>query len=160
MEHRKALLPMKGDTMKKVVFSLGLGIAMLVAGQPQTPMTPEQQALQKTMKTLSKGLSRIQHGILYNDRDELLAGVRMLKRTEEGFLTRHGEALKKYMPENPKFAVSLAKLSEKNIERYIRMMREDIFSRHDYSRITAGYTHIMQECVGCHQKLRRWKWEE
>ncbi|BBG65590.1 hypothetical protein NNO_0887 [Hydrogenimonas sp.] len=144
--------------MKKMVFSLGLVISLSVAGQPNTPMTPEQKALQKTMKTFAKGLSRIQHGILYNDRVELLAGVRMIKRTEEGFLTRHGEVLKKYMPENPKFAVSLAKLSEKNIERYIRMMRSDIFSKQDFSRITAGYTHIMQECVGCHQKLRKWKW--
>ncbi len=144
--------------MKKVIFSLGLVISLSVAGQPHTPMTPEQKALQKTMKTLAKGLTRIQYGILYNDRVELLAGVRMIKRTEDGFLTRHGEALKKYMPENPKFAVSLAKLSEKNIERYIRMMRSDIFSKKDYSRITAGYNHIMQECVGCHQKLRKWKW--
>jgi len=144
--------------MKKAVFSLGLGIAMLVAGRPQVPMTPEQQELQKTMKTLAKGLTRIQYGILYNDREELLAGVRMIKRTEDGFLTRHGEALKRYMPENPKFALSLARLSEKNIERYIRMMRSDIFSKKDYSRITAGYSHIMQECVGCHRKLRRWKW--
>ncbi len=144
--------------MKKVIFSLGLVISMLVAGQPHTPMTPEQKALQKTMKTLAKGLTRIQYGILYNDRDELLAGVRMIKRTQDGFLTRHGEALKKYMPENPKFAVSMAKLSEKNIEKYIRMMRSDIFTRQDYSRITAGYNHIMQECVGCHQKLRKWKW--
>ncbi len=151
-------MSMKGVVMKKFLFSLGLAGSMLVAGQPTTPMTPEQKALQKTMKTLAKGLTRIQYGILYNDKTELLAGVRMIKRTEEGFLTRHGEALKKYMPENPKFAVSLAKLSEKNIEKYTRMMRSDIFSRQDYSRITAGYTHIMQECVGCHQKLRRWKW--
>ncbi len=144
--------------MKKVFFSLGLVISLSVAGQPHTPMTPEQKALQKTMKTLAKGLTRIQYGILYNDQDELLAGVRMIKRTQDGFLTRHGEALKEYMPENPKFAVSLAKLSEKNIERYIRMMRSDIFSKKDYSRITAGYTHIMQECVGCHRKLRKRKW--
>ncbi len=144
--------------MKKVFLTLGLGIAMLVAGQNYKPMTPEQKALQKTMKTLAKGLTRIQYGILYNDRTELLAGVRMIKRTEDGFLTRHGEELKKFMPENPKFAASLAKLSEKNIEKYIRMMRSDIFNRQDFSRISAGYSHIMQECVGCHQKLRKWKW--
>ncbi|BDY12125.1 hypothetical protein [Hydrogenimonas cancrithermarum] len=145
--------------MKKIVLALGLGLAVLVAGQAQKPLAPEQKALKNTMQTMSKGLMRIQKAILYNDKQELLAGVRMLKTVQPGFLTEHGEALKKYMPENPKFAVSLAKKSEQNIERYVRMMRSDIFSKHDYSKISAGYTHIMQECVGCHQKLRQWKWE-
>ncbi|WP_456451999.1 hypothetical protein [Hydrogenimonas sp.] len=145
--------------MKKTLLAIGLGIVMLGAGQTNPPMTPEQKALKTTMKSMADGLMRIQKAILYNDREQLLAGVRALKRVEPGFLTRHGEALKKFMPENPKFAMSLAKLSEMNIERYVRMMREDIFSKHDYSRITAGYVHVMQECTGCHQKLRRWSWE-
>ncbi|SFP36157.1 hypothetical protein [Hydrogenimonas thermophila] len=146
--------------MKKILLALGLGIIMLVAGQAEKPLTPEQKALKNTMQTLSKGLMRIQKAILYNNKQELLAGIRMLKTVETGFLTRHGEALKKYMPKNPNFAISFAKLSEKNIERYVRMMRSDIYSKRDYSRITAGYTHIMQECIGCHQKIRQWKWEE
>ncbi len=145
--------------MKRIVMALGLGIVMLGAGQTNVPMTPERKALQKTMHSMADGLMRIQKAILYNDREQLLAGVRALKRVQPGFLTKHGEALKKYMPDNPKFAMSLAKLSEMNIERYTRMMREDIFSKHDYSKIAAGYTHIMMECVGCHQKLRKWRWE-
>ena len=146
--------------MKKLLMTLGLAIVMLGAGQTNPPMTPEQKALKDTMTSMADGLMKIQKGILYNDREVLLAGVRALKRVQDGYLTKHGEALKKYMPENPKFAMSLAKLSEKNIERYVRMMREDIFSKHDYSNIAAGYTHIVQECVGCHQKLRKWKWEK
>ena len=145
--------------MKRTLLALGLAVVMSGAGQTNPPMTPEQKALKTTMTSMADGLIRIQKAILYNNKEELLAGVRALKRVQPGFLTRHGEALKRYMPENPKFALSLAKLSEKNIERYVRMMREDIFSRHDYSRITAGYMHIMQECTGCHQKLRRWRWE-
>ncbi len=146
--------------MKKLLMTLGLAIVMLGAGQTNTPMTPEQKALKETMTSMADGLMKIQKGILYNDREVLLAGVRALKRVQDGYLTKHGEALKKYMPENPKFAMSLAKLSEKNIERYVRMMREDIFSKHDYSNIAAGYTHIVQECVSCHQKLRKWRWEK
>lgn len=146
--------------MKKLFLTLGLGIVMLGAGQTNPPMTPEQKALKDTMKSMADGLMRIQEGILYNDRETLLAGVRSLKLVQEGYLTKHGEALKKYMPDNPTFAMSLAKKSEMDIERYVRMMREDIFSRHDYSNIAAGYTHIVQECVGCHQKLRKWRWEK
>jgi cytochrome c556 len=145
--------------MKKILLTLGIGIVMLVAGQSEKPMTPEQKALKNTMQTMSEGLMRIQKAILYNNKEELLAGVRMLKTVQPGFLTQHGKALENYMPNNPKFAVSLAKKSEQNIERYVRMMRSDIFSKHDYSKISAAYTHIMQECVGCHQKLRQWKWE-
>ena len=146
--------------MKKLLMTLGLGIVMLGAGQTETPMTQEQKELKETMKTLAGGLMRIQEAILYNDREELLAGVRMLKRIEDGYLTKHGEALRKYMPDNPEFAMALAKKSEINIERYVRMMKEDIFSKHDYSNIAAGYSHIVQECVGCHQKLRKWRWEQ
>ncbi|WP_201352996.1 hypothetical protein [Hydrogenimonas urashimensis] len=146
--------------MKKLIVTLGLGIVMLGAGQTNSPMTPEQKALKNTMTSMADGLMKIQKGILYNERETLLAGVRALKRVREGYLTKHGEALKKFEPDNPKFALSLAMKSEQNIERYVRMMREDIFTKHDYSKIAAGYTHIMQECVGCHQKLRKWTWEK
>ncbi|WP_353662390.1 hypothetical protein [Hydrogenimonas sp. SS33] len=146
--------------MKKILLTLGLGIVMLGAGQTKTPMTPEQQALKNTMKSMANGLMRIQKAILYNDRVLLLAGVRDLKRVRPGFLTKHGEALKRFMPDNPEFAMSMAKQSEMKIQKYVDMMREDIFSKHDYSRIAAGYTHIMQQCTWCHRQVRRWAWEK
>jgi hypothetical protein len=144
--------------MKKLILMLGIVTPLLFAAQPEEAKTPEQQELQGTMQTLSKGLMHIQQGILTNDKEELLTGVRMLKRTEEGFLTRHGEALQKYMPESPKYAISMAKTSERNIERYTREIRSDILSKKDYNRVTRGYTNMMIESVKCHQKLRKWEW--
>ncbi len=145
--------------MRKVAMILALGALVLMAGQPQKSMSEDEKALKSAMSSMADGMTRIQKAILYNDKEQLLAGVRALKRIQPGFLTKHGESLKRFMPDNPKFAVSLAKKSEVNIQRYVDMMREDIFSRHDYNKITAGYTHILSECVGCHQKLRKWRWE-
>ncbi|MEA3419622.1 MAG: hypothetical protein U9Q90_09510 [Campylobacterota bacterium] len=144
--------------MKKLILMLGIVTPLLFAAQPEKVENPEQKALQSTMLTLSKGLMHIQQGILTNSKEDILTGVRMLKRTEEGFLTSHGEAMQKYMPENPKYAISMAKQSEINIERYTREMRSDILSNKDYDRVVRGYTNIMKECVKCHQKLRRWEW--
>ena len=143
--------------MKKLILTLCMITPLLFAGETETIKAPD-KALQNTMVTLSEGLMRIQQGILYNKKEEVLAGVRMLKQTKEGFLTRHGEALQKYMPENPKFAMSMAKLSETNIESYTREIRSDILSKKDYERVTTGYTKIINECFKCHQQLRRWEW--
>jgi cytochrome c556 len=144
--------------MRKALMALALGALVSMAGQPQQTVSPEEKALKEAMRSMADGMTRIQKAILYNDKEQLLAGVRTLKRIQPGFLTKHGEALKKFMPDNSKFAMSLAKKSEIHIQRYVDMMREDIFSRQDYSNIAAGYTHILSECVGCHQKLRKWRW--
>ncbi len=128
---------------------------VLYADSSEAP-TQKEKELQKTMQSFSKGLELIQYGIIYNDKIKMESGVRKLKMGEKDFLERHGETLKKYMPKQPDMAMQLATSSYTRMNKYIMQMHEGINSVHDYSTVAADYSHILQECVGCHQKIRKW----
>ncbi|WP_457592511.1 hypothetical protein [Hydrogenimonas sp.] len=110
--------------------------------------------LKNTMRKFATGLDQIQKGIIYNDRDKIEMGVRVIRQAKKNFLKKHGEVMKKHMPEDPKFAYFLAQKSAERIQKYIKMMGSQIHNAKDYSKIAAAYSGIFNQCVGCHQKLR------
>jgi cytochrome c556 len=116
---------------------------------------PQREALKETMRTFASALDLMQEGILHNSSDKMLQGVQMLKGTKRGFLEKHGQTLERYMPKDPKFARSYARITGDRIEGYIDSLDTQIKFRQEYSRTAATYGHIMQACVGCHQKLRK-----
>ncbi|WP_456402839.1 hypothetical protein [Hydrogenimonas sp.] len=111
--------------------------------------------LKNTMRKFATGLDRIQKGIIYNDPDKIEMGVRVMRQAKKNFLKRHGEILKKQMPDDPKFAYFLAQKSAERIQKYVKMMNSQVHSAKDFSKIAAAYTGIFNQCVGCHQKLRK-----
>ena len=111
--------------------------------------------LKNTMRKFATGLDQIQKGIIYNERDKIEMGVRVMRQAKKNFLKRHGEILKKQMPDDPKFAYFLAQKSAERIQKYVKMMNSQIHNTHDFSKIAAAYTAIFNQCVGCHQKLRK-----
>ncbi|BBG66041.1 hypothetical protein NNO_1338 [Hydrogenimonas sp.] len=111
--------------------------------------------LKNTMRKFATGLDQIQKGIIYNEKDRIEMGVRVMRQAKKNFLKRHGEILKKQMPDDPKFAYFLAQKSAERIQKYVKMMSSEIRNTHDFSKIAAAYTAIFNQCVGCHQKLRK-----
>ena len=93
---------------------------------------------------------------LYNSKDEMQKGAEILQKSNKKLFEEHGNALALYMPENPEFAKEFAKRTGKNIQKYAVKMTESMDERKAYSKMSANYTHILQECVGCHQKIRKW----
>lgn len=117
----------------------------------------DSQDLKKVMTSFASAMELVQHGILYNNIDEMHKGAQMLKISDEELLQSHGKALMKHMPDNPEFAKTYAKLTGEKIRNYADKMGEQISSnKKSYSQISATYSDILRECVGCHQKIRRW----
>ncbi len=107
------------------------------------------------MQTVSVGLELIQKGILSNNTSLTKTGIMMLKKGQQKMMETHGEDLKQYLPSKTAFAYKFAKASAKRISDYTEEINEDIKNSKDYSRISAAYMHIMNECAGCHLKIRK-----
>ena len=63
----------------------------------------ESEGLKTVMKSFASAMEQIQHGILYNNIDEMKMGVKKLSVEDGKFLESHGEALMRHMPEKPEF---------------------------------------------------------
>lgn len=116
----------------------------------------EQLELRKTMVSFATAMEIIQHGILYNNKEEMHKGAQLLMLNNMQLFKKHGDALAEHMPEDPEFAKAFAKRTGQKIQDYAEKMTKDLGNRKAYSKMSAIYTHILQECVGCHQKVRRW----
>jgi len=132
-------------------------MVMLVLGTLSLSAKEDKQLeLRKTMISFATAMELIQHGILYNNKEEMHKGAQLLKINNMQLFKTHGDALAVHMPENPEFAKEFAKRTGKKIQDYADKMTSDLGSRTAYSKMSALYSHILQECVGCHQKVRRW----
>ena len=114
----------------------------------------EDKKLKDVMHGFASSLELIQHGILYNKADEMYKGAQLLERDKQMFIQKHGDELKRYLPDNPTFAYNYAKSTSKKIVKLTNKLTNSLGGSKDFSIIAATYGHIMQECVGCHQKIR------
>ena len=114
----------------------------------------EKKELKSTMHSFYSALELIQHGILYNKKDEMYKGAQLLERNEQKFIQRHGNALRKHFPKDQEFAYAYAETTSKRIVSLTKKLNDSLGGSQDFSNIAATYGHIFQACVGCHQKLR------
>ena len=139
----------------KVVMKVGVLFLVFAFFAGVQASDREDKKLKSVMHSFSSALELIQHGVLYNKMDEMYKGVQLLERNEQKFMQRHGDALKEHLPNNPKFAYDYAKSTSKRIVKLTKRLSTSLGGSKDFSDIAAVYGHIVQECVGCHQKLRR-----
>jgi len=141
--------------MKPLIIAVILFLTSTVLCAEESKETQKEE-LKKTMQSFASALELIQHGILYNKPWEMRKGAQLLDRNSEDFVKRHGEALKDHMPDDPKFAESYATYTAARIRDDIDKLSASLGGPRDYSNTAAYYTHILNECVGCHQKIRQW----
>ena len=133
-----------------------LVIVMFVLALSLFAQEKESEELKAVMKSFASAMEQIQHGILYNNIDEMKMGVKKLRSDDEKFLASHGEALTRHMPKNPEFVKNYAERTGEKIQSYVESLDEQVRNEEkSYSKISATYTHILHECVGCHQKIRQ-----
>ena len=141
--------------MRTTIYIVIFALAVTLYGAGEESML-ERTELKRVMKSYAVALELIQHGIIYNNTDEMHKGAQLLRSNENKFLEHHGAALASHMPDQPEFVRKYAKTTSARIRHYTDRLNGQLGGKNDYSQIATSYSHILQECVGCHQKIRQW----
>ena len=100
------------------------------------------------MQAMEAAMAQIQKGILSNDDKMVVEGADNLKKS-----TANVEVAPKWKMD---YSPSYAKQQTKNILAYADKIKSNIVEDRKHS-ATSNYTKILNECISCHNKLRKWK---
>ena len=136
--------------MKKASLIL-LTVASLMQAAPYT-----KEDRIKDMRTMAKAMTTIQTGFFYNNPDIINDGATMLIDTIKNVEppieeVNSKDPLEKYM--NRKIQVT------HKIVKYINKKTRVLLERYqagDPQQATQAYNKIMQKCMECHYKIRKW----
>ena len=129
--------------MKKIVTSM---MVMSVLSMSLYGYSKEERVTD--MQVMETAMAQIQKGILSNDDKMVITGVDNLKKS-----TSNVEVAPKWKMD---YSPSYAKQQTKNILAYADKIKSNIVEDRKHS-ATSNYTKILNECISCHNKLRKWK---
>ena len=129
--------------MKKIVTSM---MVMSVLSMSLYGYSKEERV--KDMQVMEVAMAKIQKGILSNDNKMVIEGVENLKKSTANIEV----APKGHMDYGP----SYAKQQTKNIMKYADKIKSNIEEDRKHS-ASSNYTKVLNECISCHNKLRKWK---
>lgn len=101
----------------------------------------------KDMQTMAEALANVQKGILFNNKNLVHDGVEKLKKASENIEI----APKTDMD----YSTVFAKDQADNIEKYAIKLDTSMQEGKKHSALS-NYTKVMNQCVSCHNKLRKW----
>jgi hypothetical protein len=129
--------------MKKIVTSMMVMsvLSMSLYGYSNAERVTDMQAMEMAM-------AQIQKGILSNDDKMVVKGVDNLKKS-----TANVEVAPKG---DMDYGPSFAKQQSKNIMKYADKIKSNIEDDRKHS-ATSNYTKVFNECISCHNKLRKWR---
>jgi hypothetical protein len=107
------------------------------------------------MQMLASGLKLIQDGLIYNNKSLLHTGVDLIQKGEEVLMSAHGESLKQYLPGDTAYAYKYAQSAAKRIATYAVELNDQVKMQKDYTKISKSYALIINECAGCHLRIRK-----
>ena len=102
----------------------------------------------KDMQVMETAMAQIQKGILSNDQKMVLEGVDNLKKSTASVEV----APKAHMDYGPTYA----KKQSENILIYAEKIKSNIEEGRKHS-AAKNYTDVLNQCISCHNKLRKWK---
>ena len=137
--------------MKKILFLLiGVFVASSFGAIDQQKIERKQD-----MQMLASGLRLVQDGLIYNNKELMLTGVEMIEKGEKALLSAHGDALKKYLPGDTAYAYKYAEKAAQRIADYSKELSDAVKDKKDYTKISRTYSYIINECAGCHLRIRK-----
>ena len=101
----------------------------------------------KDMQSMEAAMSEIQKGILYNNKKLMLEGVENLKKASVNIEVAPKDSMD--------FSVRFAKRQSENIMKYAQKIEKNIKDNHKHA-ATKNYTKVLNECISCHNKIRKW----
>ena len=128
--------------MKKV-----LGMLLMMSTMSMSLYAYDQTDRIKDMQAMEKAMAEIQKGILYNNKSMVIEGVTNLKQASVNVEVAPKGAMD--------FSASFAKRQAKNIMKYSGKIESNIKDDHKHGAIK-NYTKVLNECISCHNKIRKW----
>jgi len=102
----------------------------------------------KDMQVMEAAMAQIQKGILSNNDKMVIEGVDNLKKSSAKV-----EVDPKWKMD---YSPSYAKQQTENILKYADKIKSNIEEDRKHS-ASSNYTKVLNECISCHNKLRKWK---
>ena len=99
------------------------------------------------MQAMEVAMSQIQKGILYNNKSLVAQGADILVKSA----SKVEIPKKDVMDYNHAFA----KQKAANISKFAKKVKEEMNAGHKHG-ATANYTKVLNQCVSCHNKIRKW----
>ncbi len=127
--------------MKKAIFTIALTSAVSFANQT---------SITETMQLMESGISDVQKGFLYNDKERLKKGIATLQNANRTFQTVD---VSKFIPNNNK--VGVTKHINHNLRTSLDTLQKAIDNR-NISQATKEYGKVIHSCVSCHTIVRGW----
>ena len=127
--------------MKKI--ALALVLASFVASADET-------TINITMGSMAQGLSKIQAGFLYNNKKDVLDGIKTIEEANSVFKKVD---VSSFMPNNKKIQVT--KNINHNLEKSLESMKKDV-KANKFAQASEDYSKVLNNCMACHTIIRGW----
>ncbi len=99
------------------------------------------------MQTMEQSMAKIQKGILYNNKTMVLKGVEKLKEASSKVEVDKEQEMD--------YSAKFAKKQAENIIKYADKLKANIEANQKHA-ATTNYTKVLDQCVSCHNKIRKW----
>lgn len=127
--------------MKKVILALVMTSVIALA---------DATTIDATMKLMKQGMDDIQSGFLYNSKATILKGVDTVENANAIFSRVD---VSTFIAHNNK--VQVTKNINKNLAQDLAELKKAV-SDEKYSKATASYGNVVNDCLSCHIIIRGW----
>ncbi len=126
--------------MKKVMIALVATAALSMANDT---------TVNATMSLMKQGMDKINHGFMYNSKQDVKAGLSIVESANSIFASVD---VKEFMNSEKE---QVTRNINKNMSGHISDLRKAVEAGH-YADATTQYSKVMSDCISCHTIIRGW----
>jgi cytochrome c556 len=132
--------------LKKIILALATLSAMVLANES----TVNNVTVNATMKLMEQGLSDVQKGFIYHDKEKLTRGIQTLQGANSIF---SNVDVSVFIPNNAKIQVT--KNINENLAKALDSLAKSVDDK-KYAEATEDYVKVVNSCISCHTIIRGW----
>ncbi|MBA3025463.1 MAG: cytochrome C [Sulfurimonas sp.] len=132
--------------MKKIILALATLSVMALANESAVSNV----TINATMKLMEQGLSDVQSGFIYHDKEKLTRGIQTLQGANSIFSSVDVSV---FIPNNAKIQVT--KNINANLAKDLESLQKSVADK-KYAEATDDYSKVLNSCISCHTIIRGW----
>jgi cytochrome c556 len=132
--------------LKKIILALAALSVLALANES----TINNVTVNATMKLMEQGLSDVQTGFIYHDKERLNRGIQTLQGANSIF---SNVDVSVFIPNNAKIQVT--KNINENLAKELESLKKSVSDK-NYAEATEDYAKVVKSCLSCHTIIRGW----